>query len=84
MRTFDILLDKYKDRYVPLSEVCEPYYGISYKTACRYAAMGKIRAFRLNRSKKCPWLVSLDALAEDLDKASLLHYVTQSTTFNTL
>jgi len=72
--TFDILLAKHGARYVPLTEMGE-YFGIQDEQQLRLLALknqlGGIRAFKLRESRKAPYLVDLENVADELDRKSI-------------
>ena len=69
MKTADALIARYGGRDVPLSDVCERYFGVSPEIAARNAAKGTlpIPCYRASASRKAPLLVRVDDLAEILD-----------------
>lgn len=72
--TYELLLDKYGERYVHLSKVKE-YLGIDnedwLKSKANKNELG-FRVFKLVESKKSPYFVDLENFAEVLDKKSML------------
>ena len=68
--TYEILLDKYGTRYVPIIMIGE-YFGIDDERKLRVAAtknmLSGIRPFKMRESRKAPLLVDLENVAEVLD-----------------
>ena len=64
------LMSIYKTPVIPLSEVCERFFGLSYEEALKKAARSElpIPAFRLTTSRKAPFVVSAEALGAWIDK----------------
>ncbi len=54
---------------VPLREVCKRYLGLSYKEACRRAAVCQLRVptFKLRDSERAPYLIHAKDLAAWID-----------------
>jgi hypothetical protein len=75
------LMSIYKAPVVPLSEICDRYFSLSYDEAMRAAARNElpVPAFRLRDSRKAPMMVSCQALGDYIDaceekaRASWLH-----------
>lgn len=74
------------DDLIPLSEVCEKYWGLSLRIAMRRAAMGTlpVPAFRLNNMRKGPVFVHREELEKWAEKqraaATTLHrHMTKAT-----
>lgn len=71
MKTAEILLQKYGDKFVPLERIAADYYAIdSKKNLTAYVANGAfpgLRPFRARPSSQSPWLVDIDNLAEALE-----------------
>ena len=65
------LMSVYGGPAVPLDKICEPLLGLSRQEAMRKAATGELplSVFRLTRSQKAPYLVSVEELAQLIDKA---------------
>ncbi|MBY0368250.1 hypothetical protein CDN99_15160 [Roseateles aquatilis] len=65
------LMSIYGAPAVPLERICEEYLGLSRNEAMRKAAVGELPlpVFRLAKSQKAPYLVSLDDLAKLIDDA---------------
>ena len=64
------LMSLYKSPAIPLSEVCERYFALSYEEAMRKAARNElpVPTFRLAESRKAPVMVSAEALGAWIDK----------------
>ncbi len=64
------LMSIYKSPSIPLSEVCERYFSLSYEEALKKAARNElpVPAFRLTNSRKAPMMVSAEALGDWIDK----------------
>jgi hypothetical protein len=64
------LMSIHRAPVVPLAEICEPYFGLSYPEAIRRVARGEfpVPAFRLRQSHKAPLVVSCVALGEYIDR----------------
>jgi hypothetical protein len=60
----------HKSPSIPLSEVCERYFSLSYEEALKKAARNElpIPAFRLASSRKAPMMVSAESLGAWIDK----------------
>ncbi|WP_026601447.1 pyocin activator PrtN family protein [Methylomonas sp. 11b] len=71
MNTADFLLQKYGEKIVKLAVVAADFYGISdIYTANRMAERKQfphLKPYRARDSKRSPWLVNIDNLAEALD-----------------
>jgi len=71
MKTIDILLNKYGDKFVPLDRVAADYYAVNdNRTINRMAVNGKfpgLKPFKARESKAAPWLVDIENLANALD-----------------
>lgn len=67
--TLTALLLTYNTPLIPLSQVCEELFGLSYKKALERAATGELGVpiVRLNDSRKCPPSVHIADLAEKID-----------------
>lgn len=63
------LMSVYGGPTVPLDQICEPLLGLSRREAMRQAAAGElpVSVFRLGRSQKAPYLVSVEELARLID-----------------
>jgi hypothetical protein len=64
------LMSIYKAPAIPLAEVCERYFSLSYEEALKKAARNElpVPAFRLTTSRKAPMMVSAEALGAWIDK----------------
>jgi hypothetical protein len=64
------LMSIYKAPAIPLAEVCERYFSLSYDEALKKAARNElpVPAFRLTTSRKAPMMVSAEALGDWIDK----------------
>jgi Pyocin activator protein PrtN len=64
------LMAIYKTPVIPLSEVCERYFSLSYEEALKKAARNElpVPAFRLTTSRKAPYVISAEALGDWIDK----------------
>lgn len=71
MKTAEVLLKKYGDKFVPLVTVAADYYAVNDQyTINRMVANSEfpgLRPFRARDSAKAPYLVDIDNLAEALD-----------------
>lgn len=54
---------------VPLRSVCEVYFGLTYKEACRKAAVNTlpVPTFKLRDSERAPFLIHTSVLAQFID-----------------
>ncbi|MDR6298234.1 pyocin activator PrtN family protein [Pantoea dispersa] len=70
MNTLFLLMAEYETATVPLSQVCEKYFGLKAATAERKAAENKlpIPTFRTAESQKAPRMVHISDLAEFIDR----------------
>lgn len=70
MIMFFALLATYKSPTIPLSEICERYFHLSYDEALRKAMHHQlpVPTFRLTSSRKAPIMVSAWALGEWIEK----------------
>lgn len=70
MNTMFFLMAEYETATVPLSEVCEKYFGLKAATAERKASEHKlpIPTFRTADSQKAPRMVHISDLAEFIDR----------------
>ena len=64
------LMSIYKSPAIPLAEVCERYFALSYEEAMKKAARNElpVPTFRLTSSRKAPMMVSAEALGNWIDK----------------
>jgi hypothetical protein len=69
MDTRDALFKEFGEPAVPLANVCQRYLGMKYPTARAAANANELPfpVFRLNDSRKAPWMVHIDDLAEHID-----------------
>lgn len=63
------LMSIYKAPVIPLAEICERYFALSYEEAIRKAYRNElpVPAFRLSTSRKSPLMVSAEALGAYID-----------------
>ncbi|WP_298235890.1 pyocin activator PrtN family protein [uncultured Azohydromonas sp.] len=71
MITAFALMSLYKTPTIPLSEVCERFFCLSYEEALKKAARNElpVPTFRLTASRKAPLMVSCEDLGAWIDKA---------------
>lgn len=64
------LMSIYKSPTIPLNEVCERYFSLSYEEALKRAARNElpVPTFRLTNSRKAPMMVSAESLGQWIDK----------------
>ncbi len=64
------LMSIYKSPAIPLADVCEKFFALSYEEALKKAARNElpVPAFRLSSSRKAPMMVSAEALGAWIDK----------------
>lgn len=64
------LMSIYKSPAIPLADVCEKFFALSYEEALKKAARNElpVPAFRLASSRKAPMMVSAEALGALIDK----------------
>jgi hypothetical protein len=64
------LMDIYKAPAIPLAEICERYFALSYDEALKRASRCElpVPTFRLTSSRKSPVMVSCEALGDHIDK----------------
>lgn len=64
------LMSIYKSPTIPLHDICERYFSLSYEEALKKAARNElpVPAFRLTSSRKAPMMVSAEALGAWIDK----------------
>lgn len=64
------LMAIYKSPAIPLAEVCERYFALSYEEAMKKAARNElpVPTFRLTQSRKAPLMVSAEELGTWIDK----------------
>ncbi|MDU2730480.1 MULTISPECIES: pyocin activator PrtN family protein [Pantoea] len=70
MNTMFLLMAEYETATVPLSQVCEKFFGMKSATAERKASENKlpIPTFRTADSQKAPRMVHISDLAEFIDR----------------
>jgi hypothetical protein len=63
------LMSIYKTPTIPLSEVCERYFSLSYEEALKKAARNElpVPTFRLTSSRKSPLMLSAETLGQWID-----------------
>lgn len=71
MNTAFALMAVYGGPTVPLDKICEELLGLSRQEAMRQAATGELplAVFRLNNSRKAPYVVHIANLAKLIDDA---------------
>ena len=64
-----LTLPCYKTPTIPLSEVCERYFSLSYEEALKKAARNElpVPTFRLTSSRKSPLMLSAETLGQWID-----------------
>jgi hypothetical protein len=69
MNTAFLLMAQFNKAVIPITDICEEYFGLSASVAKSYAAAGKlpIPAFRAGKSNKATWMINVTDLAEHLD-----------------
>jgi hypothetical protein len=70
MNTMFLLMAEYETATVPLSQVCEKYFGMKSATAERKASENRlpIPTFRTAESQKAPRMVHIADLADYIDQ----------------
>ncbi|MEL0655801.1 pyocin activator PrtN family protein [Pseudoalteromonas issachenkonii] len=70
MKTSFMLLAQFEQTIIPLFDICETYFGCSYRTAMNKANLGQlpITVFKLAESAKAPYYVHLIDLANFIDE----------------
>jgi hypothetical protein len=60
----------FKTPTIPLGDICERYFSLSYEEALKKAARNElpVPTFRLTSSRKSPIMVSAEALGNWIDK----------------
>lgn len=60
----------FKTPTIPLADICERYFALSYEEAMKKAARNElpVPTFRLTNSRKSPLMVSAQALGDWIDK----------------
>lgn len=66
-----MLFAAHRSPVIPLADICREYLGVEPETAAHYAGLHRlpIPAFRLNASRKAPWVVDLCVLAAHIDRS---------------
>lgn len=64
------LMAIYKAPAIPLADICEKYFALSFGEAMKRAARNElpVPTFRLTNSQKAPVMVSVEALGAHIDK----------------
>lgn len=64
------LMSIFKTPTIPLADICERYFNLSYEEAMKKAARNElpVPTFRLTNSRKSPIMVSAEALGAWIDK----------------
>lgn len=64
------LMSIFKTPTIPLADICERYFSLSYEEAMKKAARNElpVPTFRLTSSRKSPIMVSAEALGTWIDK----------------
>lgn len=64
------LMSIFKTPTIPLGDICERYFSLSYEEAMKKAARNElpVPTFRLTSSRKSPIMVSAEALGNWIDK----------------
>ncbi len=67
-----MLFAAHRSPAVPLEAICRTYFNLEPDTAAHYAGLRRlpVPAFRLNDSRKAPWMVDLKVLAAHIDSQS--------------
>lgn len=70
MLTSLALMSLYKSPAIPLADICERYFALSYDEALKKAARNElpVPTFRLTSSRKAPLMVSAEELGNWIDK----------------
>ncbi len=70
MNTAFLLMAQFNKAVIPITDICDEYFGLSASVAIRYAKSGKlpIPAFRAGQSNKSTWMINVTDLAEYLDQ----------------
>lgn len=70
MDTTLLLMAQYKQAVIPLKDICEKYFGLSYEKARREASLNQlpVPTVRLADSQKAPLGVRVQDLAELIDQ----------------
>jgi hypothetical protein len=69
MNTAFLLMAQFNKAVIPITDICEEYFGLSAATAKNYAKAGKlpVPAFKTGKSNKAIWMINVTDLAEHLD-----------------
>lgn len=70
MNTIFLLMAEFETASIPLSDVCEKYFGMKSATADKKAALGQlpIPTFRAGESQKAPRMIHIQDLADYIEK----------------
>ena len=70
MKTLYLLMARFEQPAIPLSVVCEEYFGLSIQEANRAASLNRlpIPTFRVGTSQRAPRMVHVEDLAALIDK----------------
>lgn len=62
----------HSDLAIPLADVCESHFGMTYREACRAASLHRlpVPAFKLRDSRKSPWMLSAAHLAAHIEASA--------------
>jgi hypothetical protein len=73
MLTHLALMSLHKSPTIPLADICEKYFALSYEEASKKALRNElpVPAFRLTQSRKAPLMVSAESLGAWIDKTEL-------------
>lgn len=69
--TYFTLMAEFGTAQIPLSAVCEKFFGLGFREACRRAPFHQlpVPAFR-GGSQKSEWLIDAAALADHIDQSA--------------
>lgn len=70
MNTIFLLMAEFETASIPLSDVCEKYFGMKPATADKKAALGQlpIPTFRAGQSQKAPRMIHIQDLADYIEQ----------------
>lgn len=70
MNTIFLLMAEFETASIPLSDVCEKYFGMKPATADKKAVLGQlpIPTFRAGESQKAPRMIHIQDLADYIEK----------------
>lgn len=70
MNTVFLLMAEFETASIPLSDVCEKYFGMKPATADKKAALGQlpIPTFRAGQSQKAPRMIHIQDLADYIEQ----------------